>query len=209
LAEEKYNLIREMKTLYPIDEFLKASIKHYKTLASIYKVFENSTSRESKFDISELYQAKNCIVETIVDKPRKTITESDDLLKVYQQQTEDIRLLSYKLLLEGMNKKYSILDEDQKIILREYINNVSNTNSLGNFISDRIDDVKVKLSEISVTILDADAMKIKICEVVKQLDKVRPTNGVVKDNQIMSLLLSYELLKEIKKQIKMEEAPND
>jgi stalled ribosome alternative rescue factor ArfA len=60
-----------------------------------------------------------------------------------------------------------------------------------------------------VTILDADAMKIKICEVVKQLDKVRPTNGVVKDNQIMSLLLSYELLKEIKKQIKMEEAPND
>jgi stalled ribosome alternative rescue factor ArfA len=52
-------------------------------------------------------------------------------------------------------------------------------------------------------------MKIKICEVVKQLDKVRPTNGVVKDNQIMSLLLSYELLKEIKKQIKMEEAPND
>lgn len=208
LAEEKYNLIKEMKELYPIDQFLKASIKNYKVLASIYKLFEDVTSTDTRFDVSEIYQAKNCIIENISDKAKKTLTESEDLIRFYQQQNEDIRLLSYKLLVDGLNKKYSILDDDQKIILREFINNVSNTNSLGEFICKRIDEVKKKLIESSNNISDDDVIKIKITEVVKQLDKIRPTNNIVKDNQIMSLLLSYELLKEIKKQLNKEEAPN-
>jgi hypothetical protein len=208
LAEEKYNLIKEMKELYPIDQFLKASIKNYKVLASTYKIFENATSKDMKFDVKEVFQAKTCIVENISEKSKKTLEESEDLIKFYQQQTEDIRLLSYKILIEGLNKKYSVLDDDQKVILREYINNVSNTNFLGDFICERIDDVKGKLLDASKQIIDADVMKIKIVEVIKQLDKVKPTNNIIKDNQIMSLLLSYELLKEVKKQLKKEEAPN-
>lgn len=208
LAEEKYNLIREMKELYPIDRFLKASIKNYKVLASTYKIFEDATSKEAKFDVKEIFQAKNTIVENIAEKSKKTISEQEDLIKFYQQQNEDIRLLSYKMLVESLNKKYSALDDNQKTVLREYINNVSNTNSLGDFVCKRIDDVKSKLIESSNRILDSDVIKIKISEVVKQLDKIRPTNNIVKDNQIMSLLLSYELLKEVKKQLKKEEAPN-
>jgi hypothetical protein len=207
LAEEKYNLIKEMKELYPLDDFLKASIKNYKMLASVYKLFEDATSRDMKFDVKEVFQAKNCIIENIADKPKRLVNESEDILKFYQQQNEDIRLLSYKLLVEGLNKKYSVLDDDQKVILREYINNVSNTNSLGKFICEKIDEVKTKLSEVSSNI-DSDVIKIKVSEVVKQLDKVRPTNHIVKDNQVMSLLLSYELLKEVRCQLKKEEAPN-
>jgi hypothetical protein len=208
LAEEKYNLIKEMKELYPIDQFLKASIKNYKVLASVYKLFEDTTSKDTKFDVKEIFQAKNCIIENIADKPKKNITESEELIKFYQQQNEDIRLLSYKLLVDGLNKKYSVLDDDQKVILREYINSVSNTNSLGEFVCKKIDEVKEKLIIASKSILDADVIKIKIAEVVKQLDKTKPTNNIVKDNQIMSLLLSYELLKEITRQLKKEEAPN-
>lgn len=208
LAEEKYNLIREMKELYPIEQFLKASIKNYKVLASTYKIFENASSKDAKFDVKEVFQAKNCIIENIADSNKRSITESEELIKFYQQQTEDIRLLSYKLLVEGLNKKYSALDDSQKEILREYINNVSNTNSLGEFICNKIDEVKQKLIEVSKNILDSEVIKIKINEVTKQLDKVRPTNSIVKDNQIMSLLLSYELLKEVTKQLKKEEAPN-
>jgi hypothetical protein len=38
--------------------------------------------------------------------------------------------------------------------------------------------------------------------VIRQLDKVKPTpSKIVKDNQVMVVLLSYELLKEIKKQV--------
>ena len=206
LAKEKYELIKEIKELYPIDDFLKANIKNYRTLASIFKLFEDASSKDLKFDVKEVYQAKTCIVENILDKPKRTGEE--DILKLYAQQKEDIRLLSYSILVDGMNKKYKDLDENQKTVLREYINNISNTNSLGAYIIREVDNVKKQLSELSSTISDNDVIKIKINEVVRQLDRVKPTpSKVVKDNQIMVVLLSYELLKEIKKQV--EEKKNE
>ena len=200
LAKEKYELIKEIKELYPIDDFLKANIKNYRSLASIFKLFEDSSSKDLKFDIKEVYQAKTCIVENIVDRPKKA--EDEDILKFYAQQNEDVRLLSYRILVEGMNKKYKDLDENQKNVLREYINNISNTNSLGAYIIREVDSVKSQITALSETIHDDDVIKIKINEVVRQLDKVKPTpSKVVKDNQVMVVLLSYELLKEIKKQV--------
>lgn len=208
LAEEKYNLIKEMKELYPLDQFLKASIKNYKVLASTYKIFEDAISKNTKFDVKEIFQAKNTIIENISEKSKKSLSEAEDLIKFYQQQNEDIRLLSYKILIENLNKKYSGLDENQKTVLREYINNISNTNSLGKFVCNKIDEIKTQLLEESNKILDSDVIKIKITEVIRQLDKIKPVNNIVKDNQVTSLLLSYELLKEIRYQLKKEEAPN-
>ena len=198
LSKDKYNLIKEIKELYPIDDFLKASIKNYKVLASIYKIFEDTTSKDLKFDINEICQAKTCIVESIIDKPK--VNEKEDLLEFYAKQNEDIRLLSYRMLIENMNKKYADLDDNQKNVLREYINNISNTNSLGTYLNQQIDNIKCKLTELSSKIVDSDVVQIKINEVVKQLDKVKP-GKVIKDNQVMVVLFSYELLKEIKKQI--------
>ena len=99
-----------------------------------------------------------------------------------------------------MNKKYKNLDEKQKLVLREYINNVSNTNSLGSFLVEKVDEIKFELSELTEKVKDSDVVRIKIHEVVRQLDKVKP-NKIVKDNQVMVVLLGYELLKEIRKQI--------
>ena len=206
LAKEKYELIKEIKNLYPIDDFLKASIKNYRNLASIFKLFEDASSKDLKFDVKEVYQAKTCIVENIVDRPKK-IGEEEDILKFYAQQNEDVRLLSYRILVEGMNKKYRDLDENQKNVLREYINNISNTNSLGEYIIMEVDSVKKQLNELTSKIKDNDVIRIKIHEVVRQLDKVKPQpNKIVKDNQVMVVLLSYELLKEIKRQV---EGKND
>jgi hypothetical protein len=200
LAREKYELIKEIKELYPINDFLKANIKNYRTLASIFKLFEDDSSKDLKFDAKEVYQAKTCIIENIVDRPKKSGEE--DILKFYAQQNEDVRLLSYRILVEGMNKKYKDLDENQKNVLREYINNISNTNSLGEYIVKEVDNVKKQLCELSSKIKDNDVIRIKINEVVRQLNKVKPLpNKIVKDNQVMVVLLSYELLKEIKNQL--------
>lgn len=200
LIEQKYSLIRELKELYPLDQFLKANIKNYRVLASIFKIFENSTSYAAKFDVQEVYQAKNCIVENIVDSPKKKVSNpEDDLISYYEKQSEDIRLISYKLLVEGLNKKYNDLDVEQKEILREFIRNVSNTNSLGDYINTKIDEIKIKLTESLNSVETNDVIRIKINEVMNQLDRIKPTNNVVKDNQIMVLLLSYELLNELKK----------
>jgi hypothetical protein len=197
----KYDLIKEVKETYPIEEMLKAPVKNYRVLASIYKVFEDVVSPDRKFDVKEVYQSKNCIVEHIVDK--KPVTHSEDeLINYYQTQTEDIRLLTYKLLCEKFNEKYeSTLDDDQKSVLREYICNVANTNNFDVFVKTKVASIKKSLTEAIDRIKDSDVMKIKIREVVNQLDKINP-GKIVKDNHVMVLMLSYELLKEVKKQLK-------
>jgi hypothetical protein len=200
LAHLKYDLIKEIKEAYPIEEMLKAPVRNYRVLASIFKTFEDVVSSDCKFDVKEVYQAKNCIVEHIVDKP-KVMHSEDELINYYQTQTEDIRLLTYKLLCEKMNEKYdSVLDDEQKSVLREYICNVANTNNFDVFVKSKVSEIKAYLTEIIGKIKDSDVIKIKIREVVNQLDKINPSK-IVKDNHVMVLMLSYELLKEVKKQV--------
>lgn len=202
LTTEKYELIKEIKKFYPCEDLFKAPMRNYKMLASIYKIFEDVVSKDIRFNIDEVFQAKTCIVEHICDKPKSVIneTEDDKLLNYYRQQPSETRLLAYQFLLEKLNSKYqTLLDDEQKSILREYIYNVANTNSLGKFVSKKVSDVKTSLMGI-VNKIDDSIAKIKVNEVVNQLDKVKP-DKIVKDNQVVVLLLSYELLKECKKQL--------
>lgn len=196
---QKYELIKEIRNHYPIDSFLQGSIGNYKLLASIYKVFEDAVN-EVESDPREIFKARNCIVENIAaaKTPTRLISEDEkkDLLKVYQQQNEDVRLLAYKLLVDSFNEKYKGLDEKQKVLIREYINNVSNTNSLREYINAEVPNVRSQLSELKKKI-DNDVVRIKLDETLNQLDKI--TKGtLVKENQIMALMLSYELIKELK-----------
>jgi hypothetical protein len=196
---QKYELIKEIKQHYPLDDFLKGSISNYKLLASIYKVFED-TVNEVESDPREMFKARSCIVESIVASktPTRVISEEEkkDIVKVYQQQNEDVRLLAYKLLVDSFNEKYKGLDEKQKILIREYINNISNTNSLRQYINAEVPEVRKQISELK-SVVNNEVVKIKIDETLNQLDKI--TKGtLVKENQIMALMLSYELIKELK-----------
>lgn len=196
---QKYNLVKEISESYPIESFLKGNISNYKLLASIYKVFDE-TVNEVVCDPREIFQARSCIVESIVANktPTRLVSEDEkkDLIKVYQQQNEDVRLLAYKLLVDSFNEKYKGLDEKQKVLIREYINNVSNTNSLREYINQEVPTVRAQIFELKNKI-DNDVIKIKLDETLNQLDKI--TKGtLVKENQIMALLLSYELIKELK-----------
>jgi hypothetical protein len=205
LSQEKYDLIKEIKDYYPLEDLFKAPIRNYRMLASIYKVFEDGVSDEVRFNVNEVYQAKTCIVEHIIDKPKSIIKETEDeqLIDLYRRQSSETRLLAYELLLEKLNSKYqTLLDDDQKSVLREYIYNIANTNSLGNFIKEKISTVKSQLNEI-VNKIDDNVARIKVNEVVHQLDKVSP-DKVVRDNQIMVLLLSYELLKNIRQNVEIK-----
>ena len=199
LSSEKYNLIKEVKEVYPINDLFKSSIKNYKVLASIYKIFENHVNKDSKFDVKEIVTSRTCIVENLCGVKKVNKETEDELIGVYKQQNEEVRLLSYKILVESLNEKYKNLDSNQKNLLKEYINSISNTNSLKKLIDDEVTNVKKQLAELTSKISD-DVVKIKINETVKQLDNVKKFN-LVKDNQVMVLLLSYELIKEIKNQL--------
>lgn len=199
LTSEKYNLIKEIKDVYPINDLFKSSIKNYKVLASIYKIFENHGDKNSKFDVKEIVTSRTCIVENLCGIKKANKETEDEMINVYKQQNEEVRLLSYKILVESLNEKYKDLDSNQKNLLKEYINSISNTNSLKTLIDNEVTNVKKQLAELTNKISD-DVIKIKINETVKQLDNVKKFN-LVKDNQVMVLLLSYELIKEIKNQI--------
>jgi hypothetical protein len=194
LTQQKYDLIREIKDIYPIDSFLKANIKNYRILASIYKIFENKTA--SKFDVQEVVQSRESIIESLCNAVSKKPDTDENLLEYYKQQSEDIRLLAYKLLLEGINTKYKDFDDSQKKLIREYILNVSNTNSLSNYVCEEIEKIKQIIVNSKNKITDNQVIAIKLSEITNVLDKVKPTT-VVKDNHIMALLLSYELVKEL------------
>lgn len=194
LAQQKYELIREIKEIYPIDGFLKANIKNYRIFASIYKIFENKTA--SKFDVQEVVQSRESIIESLYNSVTKKSDNDEGLLEYYKQQSEDIRLLAYKLLLEGMNTKYKDFDDNQKNLIREYILNVSNTNSLSDYVCEEIEKIKKIISSSKNKVKDNQVVSIKLSEISNVLDKVKPTT-VVKDNHIMALLLSYELVKEL------------
>lgn len=195
IAQEKYNLIKEIKRLYPIEDFFKSSIPNYRTLASIYKLLENQNNK-IKFKVDEIFQAKTCIVESIQDKVthKKVIDEATAMI---ENQPKDIRLLAYKILVENINTKYKDFDTNQKLLLREYINNINHTNSLTTYVSKKIDDIKNEVFVLKEKI-DSSVVKIKLDEVMSQLNNIK-ISKVVKDNHVMTLMLSYELLKEIKK----------
>jgi len=122
--------------------------------------------------------------------------EKKDLVKVYQQQNEDVRLLAYKLLVDSFNEKYKGLDDKQKILIREYINNISNTNSLRQYINEEVPLVRQEISELKSKV-NNEVVRIKLDETLNQLDKVAK-GTLVKENQIMALMLSYELIKELR-----------
>jgi hypothetical protein len=196
---QKYNLIKEIRENYPLDDFLNGSISNYKLLASIYKVFEESVNSVD-CDPREIFKARTCIVESIAapKTPTRLVSEDEkkDLVKIYQQQNEDVRLLAYKLLVYSFNEKYKGLDEKQKILIREYINNISNTNSLRQYINNEVPIVRKEINELK-SYVNNDVVRIKLDETLNQLDKISK-GTLVKENQIMALMLSYELVKELK-----------
>jgi len=193
LNKQKYNVIKEIKEKYNIDEFLKNKIPNYKLYASIYKLFENQAEQEVKFDVSELLESREYIVENLT-KEKKNDEES---LDVYGSQSAEVRLLAYKFLIENFNTKYSNLLPAQKKLLKEYITNISNSSKFTKFVNEEYKRVSVILKENLQTI-NSDIVKIKITEVVNQFSN-KNVVGIVKENQLTSLLNAYELVEEIEK----------
>ena len=194
LNKEKYNLIKTIKESYDLDKFLSSNLQNYKILASVYKVFESKTQGR-KIEIRDYISSNNTILEHITHS-NVTPKSQNKLYEEFKKQSEDLRLLTYKLLIENFNKKYSNLDETQKNLLREFINNVSNTSTFPKFIEEETKKALTALISESKDITDK-VTKIKISEMIKLFK----SNSFLKENQdkqVSVLMLTYELLKELR-----------
>ena len=198
LKREKYNFIKDIKEKYPIKEFFNAKIKDYRILASIYKMFDSETLDEG-FDPKESVDNRYSIVEHLMShstSKKESVKESKKVAKL-KQESEDVRLLTYKILVDNFNDKYKNLDSHQKKLLREYINNLSNSNGLKEYIGKEVKRVKKQLIKL-IEKVDDKVTSIKLKESTKQLDNLQLGN-FVKDSQVLNLMRYYELVKELKK----------
>ena len=194
LKNEKYNLIKRIKENYSVNDFFNSRIPNYKVLASVYNVFELESSKEKIGPIEET-DSKISIVENICGQSIKQSKKSKDLVESYQSQEQDVRLLTYQLLVDKFNKKYSNLNESQKNLLREYINNLSNTNSLREFIDTEVIKVQKALKS-HLRIVDDKITKIKLAEAIEH-SSTAIGGKLVKDSHVVSLMRYYELIKEL------------
>lgn len=197
LTKEKYTLIKEIKETYGLDEFIKSPISNYKTLASIYKIFEVTTSEE-QYDPTDIVSSRFTIAENIINSSiqNKDSKIKDAILEEYRKQDEDLRAISYKLLIENFNKKYKNLSSQQKGLLKEYINNMNNTGKLKEYVSVEIQTIVEGLKDVGSKISDK-VTKIKLAETISNLKKVKSAKAI-KETHLSAMMMSYELLKELK-----------
>ena len=197
LTKEKYNLIKQIKETYNIDEFVKSPISNYKSLASIYKVFEATITKES-FEPKDIVNSKFTIVENIINSSieNKDKKVNDRVLEEYRKQDEEVRMLSYKMLVENFNKKYNNLSEEQKNLLKEYINNINNTGKLKEYVNNEVNSLSEGLKQIGSKVSDK-VTKIKLAETISNIKKIKNVKKL-KESHLSALMMSYELLKELK-----------
>jgi hypothetical protein len=200
LSKEKFNLIKEISEKFEIEQFLASPISNYKTLASIYKVFESK--RADGYDIKDIFNSKITLIENITSKPAQKTQPTDEkkLIETYKQQDKDLRLLTYKILVETFNKKYTNLDDSQKNLLKEYINNISNTTKFIDYIGKELPNIIAELNGIKSKLKDR-VTQIKLSETISLLEKMK-IGKTVSDSQVSSIMLSYELIKELKSKVK-------
>ena len=195
LRKQKYNLINEIKKHYDIDVFFGSKIKNYKELAALYTLIEGYNSKEVS-DSNQLISNKITLLEHLTKKEVNTEEVKEDVIKEFQTYDKDLRILTYKVLLEKFNSKYEDLSKEQKQVLKEFINSVDSTPGLRDFYNSKIKDLQATLNEEAKSIKDK-ATQIKIQEVAKYLVELDKTTKV-SNNNLVDLLQYYELVKEIK-----------
>ena len=195
VGREKYNLIKEIKKHYDLDDFFKAKIDTYRIYASVYTLVENQLSDKAS-STKQIITNKLTILEHIT---KETLTERKVASKVveeFMKEDKEIRILAYKILVEKFNDKYAGLSAEQRDLLKEYINNVSDTKKLRIYLNTKLLEVKTELSALRGNTGDK-VLHIKLNEV---LNFIKPlgANDHIKDEVLIGLMQYYQLISELK-----------
>ena len=189
LRREKFNLIKEIKKTYNVNDFFKAKITDYKIMASIFNLLENKEATPIS-----IVNSKVTLLEHITEKP--TAVKRNIVLENFSKEDKDTRLLTYKVLLEKFNDKYSGLEENQQTLLKEYVNSVTNSPALKSYINQEIKAVKQTLTRYSKKVEDK-AVAVKLNE-TKEMIKTLCKKTSINDDNVINLLNYYELVNELK-----------
>jgi len=195
LRKEKYNLIKDIRESYDLEEFFKSKINNYTQYAAAYNLIEAHNSLHF-IEPTQVIENKVTLLEHITRKEVNKEDVKDRVMEEYTKMDKGTRILVYKMLLEKFNEKYGDLSSPQKAVLKEYINNISNNVKLREFVNNHYAAIKAELNILNKSVTDK-TIQIKLTEVVnllKPLDK----NQNVKDDNIIALLQFHQLVSELK-----------
>ena len=99
LRREKYNLIKQIKENYNVNQ---------------------SESSQEQFKPDHIVNSKVTILEHITNKKSSNGKIQEQMMNEYGKSDKDLRLLAYQILVDKFNKKYKNLDESQRKLLKNY-----------------------------------------------------------------------------------------
>lgn len=194
LKNLKYNLISEIKKSYDLEGFFGMEVRDYKPLAALYCLLEAQNNSEL-VDPKILVDNKFTILEHLTSNPQEKEAVKDSLIEDYSKYDKDLKMLTFKILLEKFNNKYKELLPAQKNILREFITSVNSNSRLHTLVNKELKNI---LSEINTLIKNVkdEVVKIKLQEVTKGIVPLKKTEKV-NDTHLVNLMQYYDLVNEL------------
>jgi hypothetical protein len=151
LKRQKYNLIKEIKENYDLESFFKTKLPNYKAQAALFTLLEVYNSDDS-LNPSQIIENKTALLEYLTNSSIDKNNIKENVMEEFNNQDKDIRTLTYKILLEKFNNKYAHLNNNQKLVLKEFINSVDSTPKLREFYNTKIKEIRSKLTELTINL---------------------------------------------------------
>jgi isochorismate synthase EntC len=182
--------------LYDLESFFKTKLPNYKAQAALFTLLEVYNS-ENLSNPDQIIENKTVLLEFLTSKSIDKKEVKENIMEEFKTQDKDIRVLTYRVLLEKFNDKYSNLNENQKNVLKEFINGIDSTPKLREFYNTKVTEIKEHLNKLSKIVTDK-AIQIKINEVINLLSPLTKSSKVNDDN-LINLLQYYQLVEELEK----------
>ena len=196
IKKEKYNLIKALKEHYDVEDLFKTKLYNYKAQASLYTLIETYNTPKL-IDPNQIIDNKVTLLEHLTKSSVQRNNVKDDVIEEFKSQDKDVRTLTYYILLEKFNDKYSTLNPHQKRVLKEFIESVDNTPQLKEFYNNEVKLIKEYITK-QIEVTDSQVIKIKLTEVsslINELDK----RTTIKNDHLVDLMQYHSLLEELKK----------
>lgn len=196
LRKEKYNLIKDLKENYNVEDLFKTKISDYKAHASLYTLIEIYNT-DKPTDPNQIVDNKVTLLEHLTKSQIDRGEVKEDIITEFKSYDKDLRVLTYRILLEKFNEKYSDLNSKQKRILKEFIEAIDSSSQLKNFYNTEVFKIKKEIKE-QISKTTEKALQIKLEEVSKLVTELGKTDKI-KTDHLVDLLQYHSLLEELSK----------
>lgn len=195
LKKAKYDLISDIRENYDINEFFGIQVSNYKAIASLYCLLEAQNS-DSLIDPGHSVNFKSSILEHLTTNKQDPNEVKDTLIEEYSKYDKDLKLLTFKFLLEKFNNKYKDLLPEQKNVLRQFITSVNSSQKLRSLVNEELSNIQKLVKSLTGKVKD-EVVKIKLLEVSKTIIPLTKKDKVG-DNHLVNLMMYYDLVNELK-----------